>query len=124
MPTIIHHTLVCTGYEDHIKSLHKIATELVHNTKLGKSCGCSVSNITPSFWNGYSTFMIGPDGSRGQTLNLLTIFLQKYVYPISDSMNDNECAIDFVLIEYGEANRAKIVADHITHNELMRQLKP
>lgn len=104
MGYIRHHAIIVTGNIEDVERAHKRALEIFKKEQ--------VTNILPPATNGYSTFLIGPDGSKQgwETSNQGDDNRDDFIRYLKISKYE----FDWVVIQYGDDDddyQTKIVND-------------
>jgi len=91
-----HHAIIVTSFADErVIAAHAKAIEL----------GMSVTNITGAVTNGYTSFLIGPDGSKegwGTSDEGDAKRAAMVDYLDAQRYDDNSTALDWVVVQYGD----------------------
>jgi hypothetical protein len=111
MGYMVHHTIIVTGFdEEKTQKAHTKAAELFQIDRLGGDSVNLVSPIVGSVTNGYLSFFIAPDGSKGgwATSDAGDSARKEFIR----WLEDNETRCSWVEIQYDDDDGpSKIVSD-------------
>lgn len=105
-----HHAIIVSSFmNERTQAAHAKAVEL----------GMSVTNITPEVVNGYTSFLIGPDGSKegwGASAEGDSQRAAMIEYLDAQRYDDDSSLLDWVVVQYGDDEmETRVVRDNDDH---------